>query len=316
MNHYLGFDGGGTKTECVVIDAAGRVVSQAVAGPSNPLRVGPAEAFAALTAAAATALVGIGLESRDIRAVCAGLAGAGRPSVVQEVMAFLGQAFPQSLAHVAPDFEVALEAAAGPGPGVVLIAGTGSSAYGRNSAGESARAGGHGPWIGDEGSAFDIGRRAVVAVACARDLDSPAPRLAKLIPAALGISRWEELTERIATNPDEVFPPLFPVVVKAADGGDEAARELLTSAAAALADLAATVIRRLRLEKTEFPLAKSGGVFGRSALLDESLDNALRHLAPRGKVSLLGVSPAVGAAQLAKRLAGAEPATAAHGAQG
>jgi len=314
MKHYLGFDGGGTKTECVVLDAVGRVVAQAVAGPSNPLRVGSAEAFAALTVAAAQALASVNLTTRDVGAVCAGLAGAGRPSVVQEVMEYLEQNFPDSIAHVATDFEVALEAAAGPGPGAVLIAGTGSSAYGRNPAGESARAGGHGPWIGDEGSAFDIGRRAVVAMACAKDLGSPTPLLAKLIPEALGIARWEDLAERIAANPDEVFPPLFPVVVEAADQGDEAAREILTSAAAELADLAATVILRLGLEKVEFPLAKSGGVFGRSALLDEPLDKALRQIAPSARIALLGVSPAVGAAQLARRLPGAMSSAAAYGA--
>ena len=230
------------------------------------------------------------------------------------MQAYLAESFPSSFGHVATDLEVALEAAVGPGAGVVLVAGTGSAAFGRNAAGMTARAGGHGPWIGDEGSAFDIGRRAVVAVACARDLGSPAPLLAKLIPEALGIARWDDLTERIAANPDEVFPPLFPVVVEAADNGDEAAREILTSAAAELADLAATVILRLGLEKAEFPLGKSGGVFGRSALLDEPLDKALRQFAPSARIALLGVSPAVGAAQLARRLAGAKPSAAAHGA--
>ena len=316
MNHYLGFDGGGSKTECVVLHADERVVAQATAGPSNPLRVGQEQAEAALTSAAAKALASVNLRTRDVRAVCAGLAGAGRPNVVADMKSFLETSFPTSLVHVTTDLEVALEAAAGVGPGVVLIAGTGSSAYGRNAADEAVRAGGHGPWIGDEGSAFDIGRRAVVAVASARDLGAPLPRLAKRIPAALQVPNWDELTERIAKNPDDVFPRLFPVVVEAADAGDEAAREILASAAAALADLAGAVICRLGLGKAEFVLAKSGGVFGRSALLDAPLDRALRQLAPRAKISLLEVSPAVGAARLAKRLAAAQPSSAAHGANG
>ncbi len=316
MNHYLGFDGGGSKTECVVLDAGERVVAQATAGPSNPLRVGQEQAETALTSAAAKALASVNLRTRDVRAVCAGLAGAGRPNVVGDMKSFLERSFPTSLVHVTTDLEVALEAAAGAGPGVVLIAGTGSSAYGRNAGGKEARVGGHGPWIGDEGSAFDIGRRALVALASARDLGTPLPRMAERIPAALQIPNWDELTERIAKNPDDVFPRLFPVVVEAAEAGDEAAREILASAAAELADLAAAVIRRLGLGKAEFVLAKAGGVFGRSALLDAPLDRALRQLAPRAKISLLEVSPAVGAARLAKRLAAEQPSSAAHAANG
>lgn len=314
MSYYVGFDGGGTKTECVVADASGHAVARAVAGPSNPLRVGFDQAFAALTRAAATALADLSLETRHVRAVCAGLAGAGRPNVARRVMSFLAEAFPSSFTHVTTDLEVTLEAAAGPGPGVVLIAGTGSAAFGRNAAGEVARAGGHGPWIGDEGSAFEIGRRAVVAVARARDVAASVTLLAERIPAALGNLSWDELTERIAGDPDEVFPGIFPVVVEAADAGDKAACEILLDAAVRLSSLALTVIRRLDLVAHEFVLAKSGGVFGRSRLLDGKLDAELASAAPRAKIGPLEISPAIGAARLAARLAGPQPGVGSHGA--
>jgi N-acetylglucosamine kinase-like BadF-type ATPase len=316
MNYYLGFDGGGTKTECVVVDEFGRPVGHAAEGPSNPLRVGIDQATLALTNAAVEALAGADPGTRCVRAVCAGLAGAGRVSVVREVTAFLAQSFPTSLVHVTTDLEVALEAAVGSGPGVVLVAGTGSSAYGRNAEGEVARAGGHGPWIGDKGSAFDIGRRALVAVASAQDLGAPPPRLAEMVLVALGNSAWEELVERVAHDPDDVFPQLFPVVVEAAEAGDNISREILSAAVNELADLAAAVIRQLGLRKAEFVLAKSGGVFGCSALLDVPLDDALRQCAPRARISLLRVSPAVGAARLARRLADSRPSGEAHGAEG
>ncbi len=311
MSYYLGFDGGGTKTECVVLDDAGRMVAQGIAGPSNPVRVGFNQAYAALDAAAATALAKANLEARQVRAVCAGLAGAGRPSVVRGVMAFLEKTFPNSIVRVTTDLEVALEAAAGPGAGVVLIAGTGSAAFGRNAGGQVARAGGHGPWIGDEGSAFDIGRRAVAAVARARDLAAPDTLLVEMIPAALECFTWEELIERVTNNPDEVLPRIFPVVLEAADAGDNAAREILSNAAVVLSSLAAAVIRRLGLKDEEFVLAKSGGVFGRSRLLDATLDSALSRAAPRAKIGPLGASPAVGAARLAERLARLQPGGAA-----
>lgn len=317
MSDYLGFDGGGTKTECVVLDTGGRIVGQSVSGPSNPLRVGFEEALEALTSAATAALADARVAPREIRALCAGLAGAGRPRVAEVMASFLKEAFPDSLTHVTTDLEVALEAAAGPGPGVVLIAGTGSSAFGRNAAGQVARAGGYGPWVGDEGSAFEIGRRAVAAAARARDLAAPPTRLAEMIPAGLGCPTWEELIERIAANPDEVFPRIFPLVVEAAEAKDTASREILFTAAVELSSIARTVIRRLNLQDQEFVLAKSGGVFGRSRLLDAMLDSILSGAAPRAKIGLLETSPAVGAARLAERLAGrAVTGTAQDGAQG
>lgn len=317
MTYYLGFDGGGTKTESVVLDASGRTLAQGVAGASNPLRVGFDQAFDALSTAAAAALGQAKLERGKVCAVCAGLAGAGRPSVAEAILSFLKKMFPNSSAQVATDFEVALEAAAGSGPGVVLIAGTGSSAFGRNAAGEVARAGGYGPWIGDEGSAFDIGRRAVAAAARTRDFAGPATRLAGTIPAALGCPTWDELIERIASNPDDVFPHVFPLVVEAAEARDTPAREILFTAAVELASIARTVIRRLNLQEQEFVLAKSGGVFGHSGLLDAMLDSILARAAPRAKIGMLETSPAVGAARLAQRLAGlSAPSTPQHGAQG
>jgi N-acetylglucosamine kinase-like BadF-type ATPase len=303
MSYSLGFDGGGTKTECVVLDATGSEVARGIAGPSNPLSVGFEQAYLALSAAAETALSQAHLEASQVSAVCAGLGGAGRPGVAEALLPLLRKSFPNSFAHVTADFEVALEAAAGPGPGVVLIAGTGSSAYGRNAAGETARAGGYGPSVGDEGSAFDVGRRAVAAAARGRDHAGPTTRLAEMIPERLGCGDWDELIELIARQPKEVLPRIYPLVVEAAEARDTAAHEILFSAAVELSAIARTVIRRLNLEATEFVLAKSGGVFGRSRILDTTLDSVLRSTAPRAKIGLLTISPATGAARLARRLA-------------
>src|SRR5262245_46654787 len=304
MSYCLGFDGGGTTTESAVPDALGREVARSIAGPSNPLRVGFERAYAALSAAAETALSQAHLKASQVSAVCAGLAGASRPGVAEALVPLLEKSFPNSFVHVAAGFEVALEAAAGSGPGVVLIAGTGSSAYGRNAVGETARAGGYGPWVGDEGSAFDVGRRAVAAAARGRDHAGPATRMAEMIPARLGCADWDELIELIARQPEEVLPQIYPLVVEAAEARDTAAREVLVSAAMELSAIARRVIRRLDLEAQEFALAKSGGVFGRSRVLDATLDSVLRSAAPRAKIGLLTTSPAAGAARLARRLAG------------
>jgi N-acetylglucosamine kinase-like BadF-type ATPase len=303
MVHYLGFDGGGTKTDCVLINEKGRVVSEGRGGPANPLRSGYEAAFSSLRESAAAALAGEKLRPSDVAGVCVGLAGAGRKSVVRRLTVFLSREFPRAVSHVATDYEIALEAAVRSGPGVVLIAGTGSVAYGRNAAGETARAGGYGPWIGDEGSAFDVGRRAVAAVARTRDLDAPVTLLTEMIPAALDCPDWDDLMLRIMKGPDDVFPKLFPVVAAAANSEDSAAKEILFTASIGLGNLAMTVINRLGMKSLEFPLVKCGGVFSRSAMLDSLLDSVLMSGALRAKISRLDVSPAVGAARMAARLA-------------
>ena len=242
MSYFLGFDGGGTKTECLLLDVRGNLAGRGLTGPSNPNRIGFETALQNLREAADQALTAAGTDAQQVRGVCAGLAGAGSPRVVKRVMTFLVGVFPQAVVHVTTDARVTLAAAAGDGPGVILIAGTGSVCLGRDAAGEVARAGGMGPWIGDEGSAFDIGRRAVIAVARARDGLAPVSVLSEMIPAALELSAWDVLIERISSAPDQVFPRIFPLVCEAAEAGDDPACELLRAGAMGLA-----IPRSLRL---------------------------------------------------------------------
>jgi N-acetylglucosamine kinase-like BadF-type ATPase len=314
MSYSLGFDGGGTKTDCILLDAKGSVIGEGHGGPANPLRSGFEGAFSSLREAAAEAITAAKIRPADITGVCAGLAGAGRPSVTRRMMTFLGEEFPVALRQVTTDYEVALEAAVGTGSGIVLIAGTGSVAYGRNAAGETARAGGYGPWIGDEGSAFEIGRRAVSAVARTRDADAPLTALTQMIADCLECPDWDDLMLRVTKNPDDVFPKLFPVVAAAANSGDSAAKEILFASAIGLGNLAMIVIRHLGMKGQQFPLVKCGGVFGHSQMLDSLLDSVLQSGALRAKLSRLEISPAVGAARLAARLTQSPSQAASHGA--
>jgi len=314
MGYSIGFDGGGTKTDCVLLNARGDVIGEGHGGPANPLRSGYDGAFSSLREAAAGAMAAGKIRPAEITSVCAGLAGAGRRSVVRRMMVFLSQEFPAALTQVATDYEVALESAVGSGPGVVLIAGTGSVAYGRNAAGDTARAGGYGPLLGDEGSAFEIGRRAVSAVAHSRDMDAPVTVMAEMISAALDCPDWDDLMLRIMKNPDEVFPKLFPVVAAGANSGDSAAKEILFGSAIGLGNLAMIVVRRMGMKSQEFPLVKCGGVFGHSPMLDALLDSVLSSGALRAKISRLEISPAIGAARMAARLSASPPQAASHGA--
>jgi len=299
--YYLGFDGGGTKTDCVLLNSAGEVLAEDAAGPANPLRAGFDRAQASLRTAAEKALAARQVGAASIAGVCAGIAGAGQPRVLKRVLGFLVETFPHANVQVCTDLDIALEAGLGDAPGIVIVAGTGSAALGRNADGRLVRAGGDGPWVGDEGSAFDIGRRGVAAVARARDALAPVTILADSIPAALECPNWSALLERIAAGPDEVFPRIFPLVAEAAESGDSSAREILFGAALSLSQLVLSVARRLEVDQKEFTVAQAGGVFGVSALLDQAFE-ALVHSAARGaRVRPVEMPPARAAARRAFR---------------
>ncbi|MGO9640042.1 MAG: N-acetylglucosamine kinase [Candidatus Acidiferrales bacterium] len=314
MPFSLGIDGGGLETNCVILDAEGAVVGEGRGGASSALRAGFPAAFDGIARSAAEALAQSKLRPRHISGAVAGVTGAGRRSVARKLLIYMVEQFPQATVHVTSDLEITLEAAAGAGPGVVLVAGAGSAAFGRNAAGATAHAGAYGPWIADEGSAYDIGRRAVAAVARTRDCGGPVTVLAEMIASALDCPSWQALTDRIAANPEDVFPRIFPVVVDAAEAEDSTAREIFFSAALGLSSLVMSVVRSLGLRDQEFVLAKAGGVFGRSRILEAMLDSVLRSGVPLAKISNLAVSPATGAARMAQRLAEPRSARAAHGA--
>src|ERR1700732_5388917 len=162
MRYILGFDGGGTKTECVLMNSADQVLARTYAGPSNPSRIGVENAVRAIEESANLALRGGGLERGAISAVGAGLAGTAKPDMRDRMSCALQKCFPGTAITILTDLEAAL-AAAGDGPAIVLVAGTGSAAFGRNGEGEIVRAGGYGPSSSDQGSAYDIGRRAIAA---------------------------------------------------------------------------------------------------------------------------------------------------------
>jgi N-acetylmuramic acid 6-phosphate etherase len=304
MSVFLGYNAGGTKTDCVLLDGGGRILAESSGGPANPLRIGFAKACASLGDTAQRALAEAHKRAEEVRAICAGIGGAGRPRVARRLKSYLTRAFPQSTIRVTTDIDIALEAAVGQEQGIVIIAGTGSAAAGRNSAGKIVRVGGWGPWIGDDGSSYEIGRHAVESALRARDHLGPTTVLGEKILLAEEARDWDVLTERLAKHPDRVLPKLYPVVIEAADVGDKIAAEILTTAAKSLAFLASSVIDQLELKGQVFPLAKSGGVMGRSRILDSVLDQELLRIAPNAKIEPLQTSPARVAAELARKSVG------------
>src|ERR1700682_3604745 len=204
MDYFLGFDGGGTKTECVLMDPAGKILARTFAGPSNPSRVGVELATREIEKAADLSLQEARVARNTVAALGAGLAVTGKPERKERMQASLARAFPGAAVNIFTDLEMAL-AAAGEGPVIVLVAGTGSAAIGRNAQGQIWRTGGQGPRLGDDGSAFDIGSRAV-----AREMKEREGLGTGLIPGMKIVERldcasWAELQQRAAPQPDNGF---------------------------------------------------------------------------------------------------------------
>lgn len=301
MRCVLGFDGGATKTECVLLDEAGNVLASGRSGASNPGQVGFEKAIEEVKKAAQAATFEARVQPDAISALCAGIAGVGATKSAERMRALLAAAFPSVPMKLCTDLEIAL-AATGHGPAMVLIAGTGSAVIGRGVNGEVRRAGGMGPQVGDQGSARDVGRKAVAAAKLERDRTGDETALGKQLKRQLGVANWREFESRTSVPLEQVYPQLFPVVANAADARDPMAREILRTAADDLAALVKSLADDLNLQQVPFRLAKTGGMIGHCAFFDDELDARLEEVVPTAKIGLLPITPAHAAALLALEL--------------
>ncbi len=314
--YVLGIDGGGTKTLCAVGDES-KVLATATAGPSNILRVGETQARESLHQSVRQACAAAGIAPTQITNTCVGAAGAARPEVAETVHRILAEILPSTI-HVVGDMQIALEAGFGAGPGVLVIAGTGSIAYGRDAHGHTARAGGWGYAISDEGSAHWIGRAA--AAALVRDMDRSegesksraalqSSPLASALLKAWNVTSLEDFARAPASANPPDFAALFPAVLASAE---DSATQILASAGAELAHLASVAICRLfpphRASEPKFaasasiPVAMAGGVFRHAALVRQVFYNQVRWLDPGVQVRPEIVDPVEGALRLARKM--------------
>jgi N-acetylglucosamine kinase-like BadF-type ATPase len=196
----------------------------------------------------------------------------------------LSEFFAGSKFELCTDLDLALEAAGVP-IAIVLVAGTGSAAIGRNETGRIARSGGYGPKTSDEGSAFSVGKHAVEAVK--NITPGVADSLRERILQQLGVESAESISGLEGDAADAIYPRAFPVVASAADEGDETARSLLHEAAKSLAGFVDGVQNDLNLTGANYFLGKTGGMIGRSSYFDDMLDAELRRVAPQAQLEIL-----------------------------
>ena len=300
MSVFIGADAGGTKTAVIVADGD-RELARATGG-AGAVRAGRAlQAASRIAAAVRGALTSAGLLQGDVLVV--GAAGVGRDPERSELREALRTERVAEKIVVTGDLDLALEAAFATGPGIVLVAGTGSVAVGRTPDGVIHRRGGLGWQVGDEGSAYAIARAALAAVGVAQDGRGPATSLLRGMGVLARVNGFDELLRwSTAAQPAEVAA-LAPAVFEAAAAGDAVAGAIAAGAVDDLVALAAALVPAFG-KQLPIATALAGGLLSPGRPLHNPLLARLRkdkHFAPDGRA----IDPAQGAVALARRALGA-----------
>jgi glucosamine kinase len=299
----LGIDGGGTKTHAAILDGEGRVLGGGQGGPSNYDHVGVAAARANIAQAVRAARQACGIPDEPFDAAVLGMAGVVSESdraASRAIAADLGLAPPERLG-IDHDCRVALAGGLSGRPGIVQIAGTGSSCFGMNAAGASWRAGGWGHLLADEGSGYWLGLEALRAAVRAADGRGPSTALLPRLQEALAIGDINEIMHRVYVGgmTPTAIAALAPLTLAAASEGDAVALRIIGDGARELAACVVAVARHLGLDDGACELALVGGLFEAGDLVVAPLRAALAELLPGCSALMAELPPAVGAGLLA-----------------
>lgn len=301
MNYVIGIDGGGTKTRIRLADLAGNPLACHEGGPTNINSMDKQQLQDTLYCLINEGLKAIQSTIGECRSLCMGMAGAGRPqeqlllSGICDMLGFRG------VVTVTDDAHTALYGGTGQNTGIILISGTGSICYGRDLRGETYRAGGWGYLIGDEGSGYDIGLKALKHMVRAYDGREEDSILSSLIMSRLGLRNCEELIALVYRSGDgkKIISGLADLVDEAFNKGDPWAERILKQAVNALILCARAVIEKMNAQDDVMPLAMGGSVLSNSLYIKEHVKVSIETIYPRLKVHGMKNDAAWGAVLLA-----------------
>ena len=307
-NIYLGVDGGGTKTEAVLIDWDGKVLAKGDAGGSNPAIFGIKKSLDNIVIAIQKTLKNFP-DTADIP-TCLAIAGV---NTEKEAANFLTAAlFHSALSKIISknsiavnDTQAALRAGTNDKNAVVLIAGTGSNCFGINESGQSAKSGGRDFILSDEGSGYAIGLSVLKTVTKMSDGRESQSVLKDLLFSHLKINSIDQLTEIVNSKPwnKTDIANVAPQAEKATKRGDRLASEIIKTAAGELVLLIKAVAEKLDLKNKEYTIVTTGSVFN-IAEMTRLVKEKVLEFNPKVEVVKPKISSAYGAALLAKEARG------------
>lgn len=294
---WIGIDGGGSKTKAAICDETGCVLAIVVGESSNPLSRSWEEVEATLRMLINAVSKKAGVEEEDVAGLFIGLGGADRPSIKDKLQLAFSDPWGERL-FIDNDVVAALYSGTWGQPGVVLIAGTGSISCALSEDGTRYRVGGWGYLVGDEGSGFDLGKKAAMAVLREFDGRGAPTVLTQLFMEHYGVERPDELIYLIygGSNPRMELAKTSELVEEAARSGDPIASQLIVQAAEDLLEMAEACVKKLG---EPVPVVLAGGLLMANTRLREQL-------VARAKFELVvpRVSPVIGSLIAAMRQTG------------
>lgn len=306
MEVVLAIDGGGSRTRCLAITEDGQIIGSSVGGPSNHLQVAMDVVVQSLSEVIAEALAQVALRSSDVPLVSAGLAGVDYDGTGADEMeaVFRKLGFRRSLIN--GDMVIAHAGALTGRPGVIALAGTGSAILGIGFNKERIKVGGWGPIYGDEGSAYRIGQRSLVAAARAYDGTGPDTSLGDALVSALGLRDFRETLFRVyvqGMEPREIAA-LSCVAYEVAEEGDGVARAIFIQAGEELAESVGAAIKRLDMKERTTLCSYQGAILDTCALVRESFIAHLERHFREASVVPPRFEPVIGAYLLGREALG------------
>jgi len=304
LDYVAGIDGGATKTICIIADNEGNVLGRGVSGPSNYHNVSLSAVKKALLQSIKRAASNARLRRPRFKVACFGMAGLDSPYDRKIVPKFIREEikFCEKIT-VVHDSVIALFGAAGGAPGLIVEAGTGSFAAGLNKQGEIKRVGGWGNIIGDEGSAYEIGRQALKAFLRSYDGREMKTLLTEKIMKMLKLHVGEDLVQRVYAERMSIreIAAIAPLVTEAADEGDAVAKRILTEAGREIAFHAIAIAKALRMENEDVEVYMTGGVFKAGSHVLKPFEEEIKKIMPKARLASPKFEPAIGAVFLALR---------------
>lgn len=302
MNQYVvGVDGGGTKTDVVLLDRSGNVVGKERGGGSNYQVAGGKRLKEEILGCFSKLLTTTNVAANKIGHVFLGLAGAGRESDQKEILALFNDTEYAGKISVDSDAIVALAGAFGTAPGIIIISGTGSICFGKNSEGKVVRSGGWGYLLGDEGSGYFIGREAIIAAL--KDFDGRGEKtlLRSDLERHFKLDTIDQIIPSVYQNKIDraTIADVAPIVFEQANRGDVIAEEIIRQAGRELGTLAKAVAQRLNFANEELKVALIGSIFKQKDMLLNEISKELYEISWNIEISEPMFDPDCGAALLA-----------------
>lgn len=304
MKYLIGIDGGGTKTDCAIADLSGKIIRESTGKPSNFLIIGVEEAAENIFALIEENLFALEGDFSDVKQIVIGVAGAGREDDAMLLEKSFKDYSEQQGVHfkgvkIVSDAHVALEGAFPDSSGCILIAGTGSILFGKDEDGKVRRVGGFGRLIGDEGSGYSIGRKALNAVT--KEIDGRGERtiITELLNNEIDSGIQDKLINKVYKEKLDVAS-IAKIVIKAAEKGDEVANKILNDEANELVLYIKAFLEKISTDKLN--ISFSGSLIDKRNFYSDLLKKKIKESLSIVKVVKSVSSPVQGAILLAKRI--------------